>query len=191
MAFDKPITWMSATRLGLGFAGEYSLLSLIEDSPESLKIATMVCSFGVLAALEGREWLNSKRPHLFRISIVFFSAIYSIFIFYAIAHSWHQSVISAKLDDLYNRGTEFQRDRFFNRLTDADFPSWSNEASNWLSETGDYLKTQIGGITYSKFMNTVGSIQVGYSQIPSAYVLPLNNIVPKLKNLESLIEQRK
>jgi hypothetical protein len=100
-------------------------------------------------------------------------------------------VISAKLDDLYNRGTEFQRDRFFNRLTDADFPSWSNEASNWLSETGDYLKTQIGGITYSKFMNTVGSIQVGYSQIPSAYVLPLNNIVPKLKNLESLIEQRK
>jgi len=64
--FSKPITWNSVLRLSLGFGAEYSLLSLIEDAPIALKMATMLCSLGALAALEGRDWLNKKarRPLL-------------------------------------------------------------------------------------------------------------------------------
>ena len=46
---------MSATRLGLGFAGEYSLISLIAEAPEVLKVATGSLFYWNIGSVRGER----------------------------------------------------------------------------------------------------------------------------------------
>lgn len=187
---DSPITWVSAIRLGLFWGGEYALLSLIEDAPEALKVATVLCSIGALASLEGRSWLNKRRANLFVIIIASISTIYGSFVIYAFAHAYHQSVISSNLDRLYNTGTEIVERPFFKRLTSDKAPEWQKDGEGWVEETKAFLDAEIGGIASARFVNTVGSTAESYN-IPSEFERGVNALVPMLKNLAEIIRERK
>jgi hypothetical protein len=102
---DKPITWSSAVRLGLGYAGEYALLSLIEDAPEALKVATVLCSIGALAALEARDWLEHQRQYSFRATVTSVSVVYLGFVGYAISHSVERHNVRLGLQKIYTDAT--------------------------------------------------------------------------------------
>jgi hypothetical protein len=81
---DQAITWRSVIRIGLIWAAEYAMLSLIEESPPYIKVATMICAIGLLATLEFEQWLRSKKNELFLGSLSMFILVYVSFIGYAI-----------------------------------------------------------------------------------------------------------
>jgi hypothetical protein len=191
MDFAGPITWMSAVRLALGFAGEYSLISLIQDAPEALKIATLLCSIGILIALETRYWLNERGKHLFSTTILALSIIYAGFVVYALMHSYNQSVISARLDELYKKGSYLVEKPFVEHLLSNYAPTWEVQVSGWIGETKAYLEDNVGGISSAKFMNTIGYQTLNYNGIPTEFDNGVNNLVPFLKNLAEIIAQKK
>ena len=94
---DKPLTWNSVGRLALVAAAEYGMLSLIEDAPFTVKVATVICSVGALAVLETRAALNKRKAHLFALSLSVIGAIYLGFLGYAAAHAAEKQRIEAGL----------------------------------------------------------------------------------------------
>jgi hypothetical protein len=84
---DKPISWRTIFRAGFIWGAEYALLSLIEDAPAWLKVATIVCALCALASLEGETWLNHQQKHLFVISFGTVAVVYLVFIGFAINHN--------------------------------------------------------------------------------------------------------
>jgi Mn2+/Fe2+ NRAMP family transporter len=108
LALDSPITWRSAAIVGLGFAGEYALLALIEDAPEALKVATMVCAVVVIVILLTEKWFHQKHRYLFVISILLVAAIYVGFVIYAAVHAITRQERQAHLREIYVSGNLFK-----------------------------------------------------------------------------------
>src|SRR5690348_4920667 len=101
LTLDSPITWRSLARIGLGFAGEYALLALIEDAPAALKIGTVLCAVAALFVLETEGRLRKTSSYLFLGSIVIVASIYLGFIGYALDHIHQEAVIDRRLSALY------------------------------------------------------------------------------------------
>lgn len=188
---DSPITWVSAVRLGLGLAGEYALLSLIEDAPEALKIGTVICAIGAIAALESRAWLDNLRPKLFVVTMSVLSLFYISFVAYAILNVWHQTTVTEKLDDLYKRGSALIEEPLIHSLSPDQTTEWEANTNQWYNETRNYLDKEVGGIASAKFVNTVGSPVMTYNVSSPALNNDLANLVPVVKNLEVIIGARK
>jgi hypothetical protein len=192
MIIDKPITWMSATTLGLGYAGEYSLLSMIEDSPEALKIATMLCSIGVLIALEGRGWLNRQSKWLFASVLGILSLIYLGFVGYAIQHSLHQIAVGQQLDALYQEGADIQKGVLSGTLTTtSQQEEWKAKATSWRDKTAAYLQDEVSPFANSKFLNTYGEVSLTYGGMPQDVNYMINTVQNSLTHLETIILSRK
>jgi hypothetical protein len=201
-ALDKPITWLSAVRLGLGFSGEYALLSLIEDAPEALKIATVLCSIGALAALEGQEWLERQRKHLFRATIAAVSAVYLGFVGYALIHVVNIQAKEAKLREFYvaarpiidrqipANGTAPGTEKY----DDKAIKQFIEDGLKWEQTTGDWLLANLGPSARERFvdMSSIGTNCLG--QLMGIYVCDAqydrlkNRLMSEKKNLSAIME---
>jgi predicted PurR-regulated permease PerM len=134
-ALNRPLTLLLAFRAGLIWAGEYALLSLIEDSPEILKFATIFCSLGALAILEFREWIEQKRPGLFVHAIAAVFIIYLGFIGYAVHIVLHKQYIRSELQNIYSASTSWTRERTQAlAIHTAQIRQWEDESANWIEE---------------------------------------------------------
>lgn len=194
---DKPITWLSAIRVGLGFAGEYALLSLIEDAPEALKVATVVCSVGALAALESREWLQKNQYRFSGIMIVF-ALIYCGFIAYAVSRVVDIANKQAMLRTFYSEGNEIlTRQVPARKDTPALFDqnaltAWKSDAAKWQITTSKWINANLGPAANSRFLD-MGSLPSScWSPIENGCdndTRVLNHTLAEVRNLSGLMEQ--
>jgi hypothetical protein len=198
---ETPITWLSAVRLGLGYAGEYALLSLIEDAPEALKVATVLCSIGALAALECRVWLEGKRKHLFQATIAAVSVIYLGFVGYAIIHVMGIQAKEAKLRELYVASGPII-DRTIPTAGDVNNVKYDSNAVRqfiddglkWEKQTEEWLLDNMGPAARERFVDisAIGFNCIG--QLKGAYVCDgeydrtKNRLIAEKKNLSSIME---
>ena len=147
LTLDAPITWRSLARIGLGFAGEYALLALIEDAPAALKIATVVCAVAGLFVLESESWLRRRDKHGFGSAVVIVTAIYMSFVWYAVNHVLTLRAEEAKIRAFYAEGSALLR-RDVPAETDSplafdplqihklqqDSEAWETKVSEWLEK---------------------------------------------------------
>ncbi len=197
--FDSPITWMSALRLGLGWAGEYALLSLIEDAPITLKIATMLCAIGALAALESRAWLNSQRDNLFQQVIICLSGIYLSFVGYAIYWAIYQYQTRNGLEERYVAAAELAAEQLAPNKEKTNFDDigvdvFEKEVSNWEVSTADWILTRLSPAARERFLDFSTPTSVMWHTPYAGYIVHYNNIMNVLakdrKNLATIIETR-
>jgi hypothetical protein len=175
---------MSAVRLGLAWAGEYSLLSLIEDAPEVLKVATILCSLAALACLEGRIWLNRQRAGLFTIVITVIIITYGAFIAYATAHTYIRYQVNEHLQHIYADGAAIRQAPLSQGTVNV--PRWTEEVTIWRDDTAAYINDNIGVMAYRKFLNTGAKPSIDYSRDQSVNH-SMNLMNELLDNLEAVI----
>lgn len=157
-ALDKPITWRTVARLGLGFAAEYALLALIEDAPVAVKIATVLCATGALAALESEDWLNRKRERLFTVVISLLGAIYFCFLAYAGGHALNRLAVRQGLERIYVQSGKWFPQSFpvdpGNGLFDpAAVTQFANEVSNWEQSSAIWIGEHLGETARDRFLD--------------------------------------
>jgi hypothetical protein len=148
---------MSATRIGLGFAGEYALLSLIEDAPEALKVATVICAVGALIALETELWLRKRNAFIPLISAL--SVIYASFVSYAIYETIHRNAVLQHLQEAcvqsgtllyYPAETMLKPD---GGVDQSALREYSIRAQKWAKETSDWIDNNIGIGAKERFLD--------------------------------------
>jgi len=162
------LTWKSLLKLGAGFAAEYALLSLIEDAPEVVKVATLVTALGALGALESQEWLIRRHRHLFMAAIVVTSVIYLCFIGYALWHVRHESQIDRRLEQFY-LAAEPLLEMAHPLAASVTKPSevavnrWQKDVTNWKDEVANYLLENVSDYAKARFLNLRGAQWYGCS----------------------------
>ena len=191
LAFDSPITWRSLTRIGLGFAGEYSLLALIEDAPAALKVGTVMCAVAALFVLETEGWLQKKHRYLFTGMISVVTSIYLGFIGYALNHIRQEANVNKHLEELYRDGLTLQQQPFAAKMTDQDARNWQANVARWASDTEIYLDRNIGIFAKAKFGNIFGHLIISYNALSNQEINNLvNNQGSMLQNLDAIIVER-
>jgi hypothetical protein len=157
---DSPITWISALRLGLFWAGEYALLSLIEDAPVALKAATMICALAAILTLETRNWLNSKRANSFWYVITALSAVYAFFVAYAIYLSVYQWQTRQGLEERYVTAAGLAETRLTlkdnNTLDDGSVSQFANAFGAWENDTSDWILKRLNAAARERFLDRSG-----------------------------------
>lgn len=185
-ALDRPITWRSIVRAGLIWGAEYALLSLIEDAPVVLKVATILCAIGALAALEGEEWLNRRHRHFFKSVTLALVAIYLGFIGYALHLVAKDAAVRLQLDELYNESVPIMSEAtpFMTRGASADeLKSWEGDIQTWRNKTETYLTKNLGQTFAFRFANTLGHPSYGYGVAQEEVNVQLNFLLTMQNNL--------
>jgi hypothetical protein len=168
-SLDKPITLLSAIRIGLIWAGEYALLSLIEDSPEALKFATIFCAVGALATLEFREWLELRWRRLFILTITVLSLIYLGFISYAVHVAWHRQHVRNELKNIYSASTALTKLR---PGSVVDAGEYSAKIRKWEDDSAKWIEENLGIAASDQFLSrsAPSTFATGNSQNPFMYL---------------------
>jgi hypothetical protein len=196
-SLDSPITWSTAVRIGLGWAGEYALLSLIEDAPEALKVATVVCAVGALAALESREWLQ-KNQYRFSGIMIAFAMIYCGFILYAIVHVVDIANKQATLRAFYIEGNEIAirvepaRKNAPELFDENAIKSWRSDSVKWENATAEWIGANIGPTARVRFLDMSALPNLCWSPKQDACDNAsrfLNHTEAELRNLSVIMEQ--
>ncbi len=202
MLLDKPITWASAWAVGLGLAGEYSLLSLIEDYSVVLKVTTLICAVGALFVLEFRVWLDRQMKYLFVRLITTFSIVYVLFIGFALYH-WIDHTIKhntlsylyIESGDLIDRKIPLEPGATI-QLKQEEVDKFIKDTTSWEDKTSKWLLENIGPAARERFADK--------SAIPSycwgpfndslmlvcdfRYDVVKNRLVAEKRNLSALME---
>lgn len=189
-ALDNPITWRSITRIFLGFAGEYALLSLIEDAPEALKVTTVICAVAGLFALETEDWLKKRHAYLFGSTIAILALVYLSFVGYAVGHVYSEIVITQKLERLYQKGSDLKERPFPRVMTDAEVRDWIKQVNSWSDETAGYLAENVNMFAHDRFLNTTGQITLNHVGLTTDENQYVNQIDWLQRNLEAIIVGR-
>lgn len=191
---DKPITWGSLARVGLAWAAEYGVLSLIEDAPFAVKMATIVCALGALAALETKEWLN-QRKYLFFSVMGFVSAIYFCFVIYAASHALHLIFARNGLEQKYAQSNELLRREVLetNPQHGADKENeaarqFARDVSEWKTSTGDWIRENVGVAAYARFLEPPTMFYNFGPHFNKDYNMSMNDLVGCRRNLAIIIE---
>jgi hypothetical protein len=189
LTLDSPITWRSLARIGLGFAGEYALLALIEEAPAALKIATVICAVAGLFILETESRLRKRRA--FVGAIVAVCVIYFGFIGYAVNHVYQETAIEKRLHQLSVQGITFQTNPFPNRTPSMEeLQQWADSIDVWKNTTATYLQDNLGDYERERFLNIRGMPMFSYGGASTEVNQLLNISVNLHKNLTSIIESR-
>jgi hypothetical protein len=194
---NAPITWKTAVRLALGFAGEYALLALIEDAPAALKVATVLCAAGALAAMESQDWLNKRRHNLFAQIIGTIATIYLMAIAYGIVHYLEKLSVRHGLEARYIESSELVgreltvTDPQYGIPDQAAVDRLEADAKAWERETAAWIESHIGPAARERFLDAGSKTAWMWGKGPSydiRYSNILNTISGKRKNLTVLLE---
>ena len=86
------------------------MLALIEDAPESVKAATLVCSVLALGALQFEQQLrNVNAKNLFRYVLIVLAVIYSGFVIYALVQIYQRDATHRHLVEVAVPMPDFNR----------------------------------------------------------------------------------
>jgi hypothetical protein len=151
-----PFTWGSFFKAALAVAAEVALLSLVADSPLTVKIATLITALLGLLTLEMRWRLVRWRRRSFEVAIGGLAALYGCFVVYGVYHAVLERQITGHLQKLY-----FDSDR----IEQKDFPAgkgvldsgeetiWLGEKRKWENETSVYIQENVGTYARSLFLS--------------------------------------
>lgn len=193
---DRPITWASVARVALAAAAEYGMLSLIEDAPFAVKLATVLCSVAALAALESRDWLESLRARLFATAMIALGAIYLGFLGYAVNYYLDKAAIRHGLEARYAAASEFVSRQIpaTNNAGSLDQPSVNRLAidiRSWETETSAWLGNNMGEAARARFLDPASRTTWLWGPGPSyeeRYSNLMNRVSGERKNLAVIIE---
>jgi hypothetical protein len=186
---DRPIqfTWRSTIRVGLGVAAEYGMLALIEDAPEAVKVATVLCALAGLGTLEFEARIRKYSRKLFIGLITLVAAIYVCFLIYAVAHTMRENAIKAHIDELYNESIPItsEANQFIatSGYSNEAIKTWEGHIQAWRNETETYLNDNIGPIYAYRFANTLGQPSFSYGIANQEVNNQLNFILAMQRNL--------
>ena len=107
------------------------------------------------------------------------------FVGYAIKYAYDRHTVHQYLEDSYTRGADIRQAPF---RGDVNVQDWTKKFQAWRDETASYLKENLGGMAYEKFLNT-GRVSFQYSK-DDTLNFGLNQIGDLLANLESIISHR-
>lgn len=174
--------WRSLIIIGLAWAAEYALLELIGEANLALKVATILCAIAALFILEIEQWFAGGHRFYFRAGIIIVSILYLCFVGYAIKYAYDRYSAHQYLEESYTQGAEIRQAPF---KGDVNVQDWTKKLQAWRDETSSYLKDNVGGMAYDKFLIT-GKGTVQYSK-DEALNYGLNQASDLLANLESII----
>lgn len=200
---DRPITWRSIIRVGLIWAAEYAMLSLIEDSPPSLKVATILCALAALAAMEFEPWIESKKKNLSHILIGVAAFVYLVFVAYALNSVAEKREIKRTLQKLYSRSTPITTqsiivhdsekaqpktlDQIQVKQEITKFEAWERDTAAWIGE-------HLGDAARDRFLDRSQATAfpfMGYAPVyDPAYAAMRLQLADERRNLLSILESR-
>jgi hypothetical protein len=155
LALDSPVTWRSVALIGLGFAGEYALLALIEDAPEALKVATMMCAVAAIFILGTENRFHRQHRYLFIASILAVTAIYMGFVVYAIKHEITKGQHLSRLEDIYSDVEKLIGGAIPNlekpEMSDTAIDKLEFKSSAWERATAEWLDNNLGHGARARF----------------------------------------
>lgn len=197
---DKAITWRSVARIGLGFAGEYALLALIEDAPAALKIATVICAVAGLFILETESWFHRQHKRLFISTIGIVVFVYLAFVAYAADHALRKQQRQEALRNFYVIGSAFKGRELAiegqngGTYKKEDVSKLENDVLNWRNQTSDWLEVNYDAAARVRFLE-VGNISNlcwgpkwrEYMCDP-AYGGVMNRLTNDLRNISAILE---
>jgi hypothetical protein len=143
---DRPITWRTIFRVGLIWGAEYALLSLIEDAPTAVKVATIVCALSALAALEAETWLNTRHRYAFASAVTVVGLVYLAFVMYGINRVADKVAVREGLKQIYTSSRSLADRDIPRNLTKGtldekavdlfhqDFQAWEKGSANWIEK---------------------------------------------------------
>jgi hypothetical protein len=203
ISLDIPVTWRSVIRIGLLWGAEYAVLSLIEDAPIALKLATVFCALGALVILELETRLAQVSVQIrririsrFQIAISVIGLIYAGFIVYAVAHAAERQRIMNGLQKIYiTSGSLLNREIIGvtnleapddNALSqyEKDFAEWQNRSQEWIGEN-------VGEAAKERFLDRSLISYLGYgARYNERYSTIRNRLREERNNLHAILESR-
>jgi hypothetical protein len=158
-AITVTFNWKAVFRLGLIWAAEYTMLALIEDSPELLKAATLICAVAGLAILQFEEKIREYNPRVFLGLIGIVAAIYLGFITYAVKRVVDREAVHDQLVNIYvSAGTLM--DRTLPIMAGSNGGSYDDgaethlalDADRWRRATAEWLSTNLEPAARERFL---------------------------------------
>ena len=198
---DKPLTWNSVGRLALVAAAEYGMLSLIEDAPFAVKIATVICAAGALATLEMRAALNKRSAHLFALSMSVIGAIYLGFLGYAVAHSLNKIAARHGLEQIYVSGAKLMNRNLpvsaaGNSLSRDEVSKFGSDVDEWSKESAQWIEDHLNAAARERFLDISGMPSLSWSVkgpnggnvYDADFSEAMNRLATERKNLTIIME---
>jgi len=142
--------WKTIGLLGLGWAAEYAMLSLIEDSPEILKAATLICALAGIAILTSHDVLRHKRIKVFWLLAVLIGVIYLSFVGLAltgIANKWN---VERGLKRIYGESTPLT---LMSVGSDNEQKDFKLSFKEWERRSADWIAINVGLVAYGHFLS--------------------------------------
>lgn len=195
---DKPITWRDAIELGVGFAAEYAMLALIEDSSFSLKAATMLCAAAAFIALKREDFLNEKiGRESYRALLVTLVAIWVCFAIYAVGRGWHRLSVQQNLQLIYSSATPLT-DRKIpislehpDSLSKDDVSTFKKDFEKWEQESANWILTNVGETARDQFLDRSNITVFSWGdRFDNDYNLSRNRLAGDRRNLIAIMESR-
>jgi hypothetical protein len=142
----KKTVWV----VGLIWAAEYGMLSLIEDSPEILKAATVVCALVGLVLVEA--WDHARHRHFWVLvaSSVVIGGIYLGFVTYALFGVLHRHDVQSGLRRIYSESTPLVLMPVDNGTKIVDFAA---AYKNWEEKSADWIAVNVGPVAHDQFLS--------------------------------------
>lgn len=155
------VTLRSVFRAGLIWGAEYAMLSLIEDSSVTIRVATGVIAGLGLLTLEGEAWLRRQHKHLFWSAILVLVVVWLGFFGWAVKQAHDEVLVGRYLDQSYaDSGVLWDRKFPFNSQTkqfdEAALQQWQRDIEKWRDTTANYIRENIDEYTKERFLNTIG-----------------------------------
>ena len=191
--FDKPITWGTVARVALVWAAEYGMLALIEDAPAVVKVATVICAVGALAALEARDWLRQRQRHLFSYSIGLITVLYAGFLGYATIHAFNKWSTRRGLEAIYVTSGKIsprtmQLDGTTKLFTSKSVAQFSRDVEEWENKSSNWITGHLGEAAYDRFLDASGFTSFSWDHGTPEYNAAMNRLGRDRKNLSIIIE---
>ena len=174
--------WRSLILIGLAWAAEYALLGLIADANLPLRVATILCALAALFILEIQQWYGGMYRYQFAFGIIILTILYLFFVGYAVKYAYDRYVVRQYFEESYTHGADIRQAPF---KGDVNVQDWTKKLQAWRDETASYLKDNVGGMAYEKFLNT-GRGGLQYSK-DETLNFGINQASDLLANLESII----
>lgn len=199
-SLDRPVTWGSLLRVGLAFGAEYGVLSLIEDAPVALKIATVICSILALITLESKTALTLRHRYAFTSAIGFIAIVYAGFAAYAVQHSINRIATRHGLERIYTEAAELPKRSMKilngNGLDQRDVAQFASDFDSWNEASARWIETHISAAARERFLDTSNMPLYGWPVRGPAgeeahdvrFEDVMNRIANERKNLAILIE---
>ena len=183
-------------RVALVWAAEYAMLSLIEDAPEVVKVATLLCAVAALVVMQFEGWLRGVWKKSFRFALLAVALVYMGFIGYAVKHTFGLITIRNGLESRYVAGRQMQQ-RSMITTTGAAMDTtlvgrFSHDVDAWEAETDRWLLDNLSPAAAERFLDysnqPAGVMWNENGQTTPLYSETVNRLTRDNRNLAVIME---